>query len=328
MSLFKTEHVAFHLSFEGTPCPKPSTEAKLHAPIMFEDRCIGVVEVGEKRSGEAYAREDRQLLETFAYQAAVAFEKARLYEKVEEYSNRLEQLVEERTGQIKKLQEDQKQTMIDISHNLQTPLAIIRGELELFTEVAPDAGKVRTVKKSLDRVSQFIRQLLHLAKLDNSAFEVKKTAVNFSNLIREHIDYFEVMAEERGISITATVAPQVRIIADRRLLQELLTNLVANAIKYRNPEAKKSCIEISLGQTNSEIVLSIRDNGLGISEELQSELFTRYMAASQINAKEESTGLGLAICKKIADRHGATISVASEILKGTEVIVTFPRDHF
>lgn len=75
-------------------------------------------------------------------------------------------------------------------------------------------------------------------------------------------------------------------------------------------------------------MLSIRDNGLGISEELQSELFTRYMAASQINAKEESTGLGLAICKKIADRHGATISVASEILKGTEVIVTFPRDHF
>jgi signal transduction histidine kinase len=323
-TIFKTHHVLFRLGSDSEICPKPSQEAVMHAQILFEEKCIGVVELGEKRSGERYTREDHQLLETFAYQAAVAIEKARLYEKVEESSGKLEHLVEERTEEIKKLQEDQKQTMIDISHNLQTPLAIIRGELELLNELTADQEKVRVVKKSLDRVSQFIRQLLHVAKLDSSAFEVKKISVNLAALVQEQVEYFEVMAEEEGIEIITTVAPNVRVLGDRRLLQELLTNLVANAIRYRaqNVESK---VLISVAETKKEIVLVVQDNGVGISEEVLPELFTRYASASRAGAKEESTGLGLAICKRIAERHDASISVASEVGKGTEITIIFQK---
>jgi signal transduction histidine kinase len=322
--LFKTQHVVFRLKRDGDDCPKPSVEAVVHIPILFEKECIGIIELGEKRSGERYTHEDHQLLETFAYQAAVSLEKARLYEKVEEYSSRLEHLVEERTQEIKKLQEDQKQTMIDISHNLQTPLAIVRGEIELLSDHIADPEKLRTVKKSLDRVSQFIRQLLHLAKLESSAFEIKQASVNLAALVEEQVEYFEVMAEEEGIEITTTVAPNVRLVGDRRLLQELLTNLVANSIRYRAKNVRSKVL-ISVAETEKDIVLTVQDNGIGIPADLLPEIFTRYAAASRAGAREDSTGLGLAICKRIAERHRASISVASEIGKGTEVTVIFPK---
>ncbi len=321
-TLFKTEYVAFRLIAESTTCPFPPKQVALIVPILFEQKEIGQLELGEKRSGERYSAEDHKLLETFVFQAAVALEKAKLYEKVEEYSGTLEQLVENRTQEIRKLQEDQKQTMIDISHNLQTPLAIIRGELELVTESAMDADKVRTVKKSLDRVSQFIRQLLHLAKLDNSAFAVRKEPVNLTTLVRDQAEYFEVMANEQGVEIKTTLTPNVYSIGDKRLLEELLTNLVANSLKYRRTDVA-SHVEISLTKNQTDIILSVRDNGLGIQKDILPNIFTRYVTARS-SPNLESTGLGLAICKKIVLRHEGTISATSQPGKGTEVTITFP----
>ena len=119
-------------------------------PIMLEDKPIGVMKMGEKLSGDPYTTEDRNLLRTFSYQAAVALEKAKLYEKLKDYSLELEKRVKERTAQIQQLQEEQKQMMIDISHGLQTPLTVLKGELGLVQQQMAGDAKFTALEKSID----------------------------------------------------------------------------------------------------------------------------------------------------------------------------------
>lgn len=298
-------------------------DRSLSIPIIFQGEEIGELSLGPKKSGDFYNSRDMQLLKTFVYQAAVALEKGRLYEKVEEYSTHLEQLVEERTSEIKKIQEEQRQEMIDISHNLQTPLAVIKCELELFADSHPDNEKIYEVKKSINKVSQFIRKLLHLAKLENDTFEVELIPLNFTALIKENVDYFEVMTEESGIKLISSITSgKVLILGNKRLLTELLINLINNSIKYRTSD-EESIIEISLFEEEKDVKLIVSDNGMGISEKDLPHIFTRFYRGFQ-KKNIKGTGLGLAICKKIMDKHGGKIS-ASSSKEQTSFTMIFPK---
>ncbi len=325
--IFKSEGVTFYL---GEACPEKISISprEISTLIVFEEKCIGILVLGPKRSGDKYTRTDRQLLETFAYQAAVALEKGRLYEKVDKYNTDLEQLVEERTKEIKKLQEDQKQAMIDISHNLQTPLAIIRGELELLPEIE-DTLLVKTLRKSIDRVSDFIRQLLHLARLEHSVYTVELSTLNLTHLVWHQIEYFEVMVQEKDTHIVSSAQPDVIVLGHKRLLEELLINLVSNALLYRKPD-RKNTITITLTTTDTQAELLIQDNGVGIAPEDLSQLFTRFYQGKRKSythgdqTEQAGTGLGLAICKRIIEKHNGTISIDSVFGEKTIVTIRIP----
>ncbi len=320
-SIFKTDQVEFLLSDQTLQEPT-SAEIALSVPIIFENRQIGILTLGVKKSGDPYTPDDRQLLETFAYQAAISLEKGRLYEKVEEYSLHLEQLVSERTAEIKKLREDDRQAMVDISHNLQTPLAIVKGELETLATTSSHPEKINAVKKSILRISDFIRQLLRLSKLDHSAFDVDLKPANLSALVTDQVEYFEVMAEAEEITMGTFIAPDVMIFGNKRLLEELLTNLVSNSIKYRH-ENRSSTIRISLLKDQDQARLVVEDNGRGIPAQDLPDIFSRFYRGSR-ELNTPGTGLGLAICQKIVERHGGSIFVESVEDEQTTVTITFP----
>lgn len=320
-AILKTEWVAFRLLENGEIRSDPG--ALVSTNIVFEGKRIGVLELGPKKSGDHYTPSDMKLLDTFAFQAAVALEKGKLYERVEDYNTRLEQLVEKRTLEIKKLQEDQKQAMIDISHNLQTPLAVIKGEIDLLSNTPLYTDKIKTVKKSITHVSLFIRQLLHLSKLDHAAFHVTLTQIDLSLLIREQIEYFEVMAAEKGIRITTSLMEKVTIRGNKRLLNELLTNLISNAIKYSKNNSKENTIEIFLSEDTDGVRLIITDDGVGISEKDLPDIFTRFYRGSR-NSNTAGTGLGLAISKKIVEKHKGTIKAESALGEYTSFTILFP----
>ncbi|MDB5254643.1 MAG: hypothetical protein JWL92_19 [Candidatus Nomurabacteria bacterium] len=322
--IFKTKHVEFFLNSLSDSRSDSSGDTVLTLPIIFEDNAIGRIELGKKRSGDPYTYEDIQLLETFLHHAAVALEKGRLYKQIQEYNAQLEQLVEERTSEIKKIQQEQKQTMIDISHNLQTPLAVIRNELELMTEYSSDVSKMITVKRSLMRVSEFIRQLLHLARLDGSIYDITFSEINLSTLIEEQAEYFEVMGIEQRLQVTAEIQKGIIMLGNKRLLGEALTNIAQNAVKYRREDVD-STLHIVLKETPSFIELTIEDNGIGISKKDQSDIFTRFYRASRASEKAQGVGLGLAIVRKIVEMHSGTISVASALGKGTSFTIRFKR---
>jgi len=322
--IFKTAEVVFNFSdVREQISTKILRDGQASVPIIFESQQIGAIELGPKLSGDTYNSGDVQLLQTFAYQAAVAIEKGKLYEKVQKYSTELEQRVSERTAEIKKLQEEQKQIMIDISHNLQTPLTVIKGELEALAIPLADQDKIAAVEKSLMRVSDFIRQLLHLARLEGSSYDADFSSLDLSALAREQIEYFEVMAKENKVDIISNISPRIQIFGNKQLLAEMLTNLVSNAIKYRNIKVK-SVVTILLKETGQSIQLSVRDNGIGIAPEDIPKIFTCFYRASSDAHLPAGAGLGLAIAERIVLKHQGTMSVSSALGKGTEFRITFP----
>jgi signal transduction histidine kinase len=321
--IFKTSTVVFDLLHDSTqPLPEPISNG-YSLSIIAQGMRIGHIDFGPKLSGDGYTKDDKKLLGTFAVQVAIALEKSRLYEEVGRYAANLEHLVDERTHEIKKIQEDQKQAMIDISHNLQTPLTVIAGELELLEELHTHDTRIHTVQKSIDRVSGFIRELLHLARLDHSLEEITLSPLNLSTILIQQVEYFEVMAHEKDVRIIAKIQPHITILGDKRLLEELLTNLVTNAVKCRDSR-KHSTITITLSQTDTDAVITVADNGVGIASEDLSELFERFYRSSRTVGNNEGTGLGLAICKRIVEKHHGTICVESVLGERTLFTIELP----
>jgi signal transduction histidine kinase len=320
--IFKTNDVTF--CFTNEKITSSSDDETLCIPIIANKNLIGTVCLGHKLSGDRYTKRDRKLLETFVLQAAVALEKGRLYEKVEKYNTHLEQLVEERTKEIKDVQEDQKQVMIDISHNLQTPLAVIIGELELLDDMVVEKEKVTAVVKSIDRVSGFIRQLLHLARLDHATYMIDISAIDLSHLLEEQVEYFDVMASEKNVHVISKIESDISILGNKRLLDEVFINLVVNAINYREP-SRRSTLLIRLQSTDTSAVISFEDNGIGIASHELSHIFTRFYKGSQRRSSgTPSTGLGLAICKKIIEKHNGSIECTSIVGEKTCFTITIP----
>jgi signal transduction histidine kinase len=175
------------------------------------------------------------------------------------------------------------------------------------------------------RISGFIRQLLHLARLEHSAHVVELSPCNIGIILRNQVEYFEVMAEQEGVTIFSNIPKKRYMIqGNKRLLEELFTNLVINAIKYKRTGIKSS-IHIGLIETDEAIVISVKDNGIGIAPEHLQDIFTRFHRASNENVRALGSGLGLAIVKRIIDRHKGTIVATSIMGQETEFRITFPK---
>jgi signal transduction histidine kinase len=318
--IFKARFVRF-VDTHKACIPEDGFHVDTVVPIVFFDNTIAVIELGEKLSGEKYTARDMHLLETFALQASVALEKGRLFQKVQEHTEHLESIVEERTKEITQLHEEQKRAMVDISHNLQTPLTIIEGELQLFNQSSP---QIATVRNSIQRVSSFIRQLLRLARFDSQTFVVEHSPLNIAGLVREQVEYFSVMAEEAGVTIRRTLPDTLIVHGNARLLGELLTNLVSNALAYKDPQ-KESFVHISLAENTDTVSLAVQDNGIGIPSQDIPSLFTRFYRSSRTKETLPGSGLGLAIVKGIAERHGAEVSVKSTLGEGSTFTITLPK---
>lgn len=284
-------------------------------PLNTSEKTIGLIALGSKESNDYYNSEDIKILEIISTNAAIAIDNAHLYKN-------LEQKVLDRTKKIKNLQEEQKQMMIDISHNLQTPLTVIKSELNDIKHSLPNPQILNNFDKSIDKVTSFIYNLLKLSELEKNQEKTTLKKINLSELVLEQAEYFQVIAENKNVKVLNDVKNGIYIQGIKSKLEDLMTNLVSNSIKYIGNGNK---IIISLIKNeNNKIILSVKDNGIGIDKKDQEKIFQRF---NRIKSKETSnikgTGLGLAIIKKIVDTHNAKIKVISEINKGTEFKITF-----
>ena len=132
------------------------------------------------------------------------------------------------------------------------------------------------------------------------------------------------MAEEDGVVVECETPEHATIHGNKKLIEELLTNLVVNAIKYRSV-LRASFVRISLTETERDFVLQVADNGIGIPTEEIPELFTRFYRTTKTRGLFPGTGLGLSIVKTIADKHRASIAVESVVGERTSFSVSFPK---
>ena len=306
---------------EGSDCVDQITQSvtedfPMIQPLIVEDQCIGAILIGPKKSGEDYAHEDKRLIQTFTHQAGVAFKKALLYQQVIDYSQNLSQKVAERTEEIKNLHENQTQLMLDISHELQTPLTVIKGEFDRVRAHLPPNAAVGAFEKSIDRISSFIKAMLKLAKLEAAETTVK-SRLNFSELINEVVEYVTVLASDQNINVQGKITPGLFVHGNREQLEQLITNLLSNALKYI-ANARKVMVDAHVA--GNQVKLIITDTGTGIPKDQIGQLFQRFYRIP--TETKQGTGLGLAICERIVKNHGGTIVIDSEPSEGTSVTVT------
>lgn len=292
-------------------------------PIHSQNERIGVITLGAKRSGDPFSSRDLTLLRTFAQQAAVALGKATLYQQVKEYSERLEEKIAERTKDIQQLQENQKRSMLTISHGLQTPLTIIKGELHFLKAKLPD--KALTVfEQSIDDITRYITNLLRLARLEATADEELKKydLLNMSILILELCQFFESTTSDKNASFEKDIQEEVCIAAHPDDIREIVTNLLNNAVKYAD-EARHNHVKLLLKQNDHNITLAVSDTGIGIAEDALLHVFEGFYREKE-NGTKKGTGLGLAIVWQLIKKYEGDISVESVLGEKTTFTVTLP----
>ena len=316
----KPETVVFSFK-EGE---KLEREGSIVLPIESNKKNIGYLVLGEKRSGDPYTKEDMSLLSTFAKQAGTALEKASLYKQVKEYANTLEMKVEERTKKIVAIQKEQETLMLEISHGLQTPLTIMKGELFFLRKQGYDTERVDAIDTSIDRISSFIYRFLSLSRLETSVVN-EKVNLNLSVLLQKVISFFEQEVMSKNIQLSSKIADNIFVEGNKEELEELFSNLISNSVKYMSKDGPRG-ITLTLAGDESNAVITLQDTGIGIRPENLQNLFKKFYRVKEDETKGiQGTGLGLVICKKIVDMHKGTIDVTSTFGKGTTFVIVFPK---
>ena len=221
---------------------------------------------------------------------------------------------------------DKRRLVSNASHELQTPLAVMRTELDVYlatTELPPDAVEVlESVREESDRMSRIVRNLLTLARFDDGRLKLLKEHLDLHELAEEAVDSLAELAKARHVSVFVTgesaVAP-----ADPEYLRLVIANLVENAIKYAGSGSE---VQLSTRNDGEEAVLEVADTGQGIPASAIPHLFDRFFRVESARAAENSgSGLGLAITKEIVEAHGGRVEIESELNVGTRFTVRLPK---
>ena len=220
----------------------------------------------------------------------------------------------------------------DAAHELRTPLAVLRNEAEVALRSPRDTAEYQRVLENVleeaERLSRLADQLLYLCREDVGLQAIGKMDVRLDELARDVAGHMQVVAQQKGINIDTQQLHPCTIQADAERLRRVIFNLLDNAIKY-TPDGGKVAISSSGNGTGA--VFAIADTGIGIAPVHLPRIFNRFYRVDQSRSNDDNrlsgTGLGLAICKAIIESHDGTVSVDSEISRGTVVTVRLPREN-
>lgn len=218
----------------------------------------------------------------------------------------------------------------DVAHELRTPLMAMLVTVEAMQDdVLPrDNEHLETVASEIRRLSRLVDAMLHLSKLENGTRELKIQTTNLVSLARNLVSSQHQMFHEKGLHLRfndETARGELKAEVDPDLIQEALVNLLSNAMRYTN---EGGWVVVSVGAERDRCVLTVRDTGIGIAPEDIPKMFSRFWR-SDVSRQRVSGGLGvgLSITKEIVDRHNGTISVESELGKGTTFTIRIPQRH-
>ncbi len=238
---------------------------------------------------------------------------------------RLSTIINKMLDRLEKSFENQSKFISDASHELRTPLAIIKGYAEIIRkrklsnpEVFDES--INSIINEVENMGNLVQKLLFLAKGDTAKINANFTTIDSEEFIK-HI-YLDSRVSCSTHNIILDRADEYYIRADKSLLQQAIRAIIENSIKYSQ---ESSNIYISSENHNNVAKISIRDEGIGISDEDKEKIFERFYRADESRNKSTGgTGLGLAIVNKIVDLHNGVISVESKINEGTKITIEIP----
>ena len=287
------------------------------APMLWEDRGIGSVLVGRDKL-EAFSDKEMGLLKTFADQAVIAIQNARLFREIQEKSRQLEIANQHKSD-----------FLANMSHELRTPLNAIIGFSEVLVEKMfgevndKQLDYLKDIHSSGKHLLSLINDILDLSKIEAGRMELDIADFDLRSALENALTLVKERAQRNGITLSLEVDRSLGMLhGDERKLKQILLNLLSNAVKF-TPEGGKVGVAARPGIDAVEILVS--DTGVGIAAEDQKVVFEEFrQVGSDYTRKAEGTGLGLALTKRFVELHGGEIRLESAPGKGSTFSFTIP----
>jgi signal transduction histidine kinase len=280
----------------------PEVRCLLAVPLQARGRVIGVLNI-DAAEPDAFGPVQERLLNIAASQVAVAIDNACLYSEVVAEKQRKEEF------------------LAVVSHEFRTPLACIRGYVNLMLEDEQlDARTQREfleiVHRQTERFILLVNNLLHVAQLDGVDLQLSPRPLQLGDLVAVAVRKLHGLADEKSISLSADVAPELPLVnGDHNWLEQVISNLIHNAIKYTPAGGH---VEVHAYPVECEVWLEVRDTGVGIPADALDKLFGKYYRVPDgIGLRPAGTGLGLHIARRVVEALGGRIWVESTLGAGS-----------
>ena len=288
----------------GMPKGHPPVCSFLSVPVISgSGEVIGGLFFGHPDTG-VFQKEHEDLVSNIASQAAISLDNSTLFE------------------QVKSLSEKKDEFIAVASHELKTPLTTIKGYLQVLSKREKDTMSELFLKKSLNQVNKLnslVKDLLNMSRLESGKLEFQKESFDLRKLLLEISETFSYSTTTHALLYELGDEPVI-IEADKQRIEQAVINFMNNAVKY-SPKADK--ISLKLSQFDGKVKISVKDEGIGLTEKERKQIFTRYYRAESTKGIS-GLGLGLYLTKQIIDRHNGKIEVTSEFGKGSEFSIILP----
>lgn len=322
--------------------------AKIVVPIVLKQSLWGLLILHQCSSPRQWKSAEIDFLRQISQQLTIAINQAQLYEQIQFELEERERNLQEQKRVKKELQRTNENLEIanvelaratrlkdefiaNMSHELRTPLNVILGMSEGLLEEAygslTDLQKkfIFKIEKSGKHLLDLIEDILDIAKIESGKLELQVSRVPIKILCESSLVFVQELANKKDIKLNTIVDGDFNeMTLDVRRIRQVLINLLNNAVKF-TPNNGQVTLEVHSSQTDRTVSFQVKDTGIGIAKENIGNLFQPFVQIdSSLNRQYSGTGLGLALVRRIVEMHGGTVSVKSELGKGSEFTVLLP----
>lgn len=310
---------------------------ELVVPLIVNDKPIGVMVLGKKESKDSYSHEDLELLRIIGAQTAIALENALLYEETKKFNAKLIKEVDKATHDLKQANQElktldhAKSDFISIaSHQLRTPLTVIKGYSSMMLEGSfgpmpkPIRNHLRKVYDSNERLIDLVDDLLNISRIESGRLQFNFTSGQLDEMVKGVVEELKPSAAKKGLALKfikpKTSLPPLKM--DKTKLRQVVINLIDNAIKY----TEKGWVKVSLRFDGPAIKFCVADSGIGIKDSTMPHLFKKFSRGEKTSIiYTEGSGLGLYVGKMMIEAHNGRIWAESKGEgKGSEFCFEIP----
>jgi len=295
-------------------------------PLRIGDRTVGALTLYSSEK-DFFSEEEITLFKTLSENISLAIDAMEKEKELREYREHLEDLVDERTRHLQFLNTELEAFSYSVSHDLRNPLSVIDGFshmlLEDYGDLLDDEGRrsFEPIFNSVNRIHEIIEGLMRLAKVGKQ--EIQTSLVDIGQLVGLLVDEMRPAEDERHVDFIVGKLPKAD--CDPALMRQVFVNLLSNALKFTR-ERDGAVIEVLGEQHDSEVIFTVKDNGVGFDQDHEERLFAVFQ---RLHPKKrfEGTGVGLALVRRIIQRHGGQVRATGVPGQGATFIITLPASE-